>query len=133
MQSVAKPPLYDRLGGVYSIATVVDDFIDRIMVDPRLNANPLVDEAHQTGAKAPPVRVTLPDGTVVKSGQRDLDQMLSKGLKREVKLSALPDVLATTAEEYWPDIEGNIAKLLFEVKSGSTGWGSMPDAHLCYS
>jgi hemoglobin len=38
--------LYDRLGGVYSIATVVDDFIDRIMVDPRLNANPHVDEAH---------------------------------------------------------------------------------------
>ncbi|AFY94924.1 group I truncated hemoglobin [Chamaesiphon minutus] len=38
--------LYERLGGVYSIATVVDDFIDRIMVDPRLNSNPLVDEAH---------------------------------------------------------------------------------------
>jgi hemoglobin len=28
------------------IATVVDDFIDRIMVDPRLNTNPQVDEAH---------------------------------------------------------------------------------------
>ncbi len=26
-------------------ATVLDDFIDRIMVDPRLNANPRVDEA----------------------------------------------------------------------------------------
>ncbi|HEX9926873.1 MAG TPA: group 1 truncated hemoglobin [Anaerolineae bacterium] len=38
--------LYERLGGIYSIAVVVDDFIDRIMVDPRLNANPLVDEAH---------------------------------------------------------------------------------------
>jgi hypothetical protein len=24
----------ERLGGVYSIATVIDDFIDRIMVDP---------------------------------------------------------------------------------------------------
>jgi hemoglobin len=46
MQSATKPCLYDRLGGVYSIATVVDDFIDRIMVDSRLNANPLVDEAH---------------------------------------------------------------------------------------
>jgi hemoglobin len=45
-QTQDKPSLYDRLGGVYSIATVVDDFIDRIMVDPRLNANPLVDEAH---------------------------------------------------------------------------------------
>jgi len=40
------PTLYDRLGGVYGIATVVDDFIDRIMADPQLNANPRVDEAH---------------------------------------------------------------------------------------
>ncbi len=46
MQSTEKPSLYDRLGGVYSIATVVDDLIDRVMGDPRLNANPLVDEAH---------------------------------------------------------------------------------------
>jgi hemoglobin len=46
MQTVPLPTLYDRLGGVYNIATVVDDFIDRIMVDPRLNANPHVDEAH---------------------------------------------------------------------------------------
>ena len=38
--------LYDRLGGIYSIATVVEDFIDRIVVDDRLNANPRVDEAH---------------------------------------------------------------------------------------
>ena len=45
-QSAAGPSLYDRLGGVYSIATVVDAFIDRVMGDPRLNANPLVDEAH---------------------------------------------------------------------------------------
>jgi hemoglobin len=34
--------LYERLG----CAVVVDDFIDRILVDPRLNANPRVDEAH---------------------------------------------------------------------------------------
>lgn len=46
MQPEEKLSLYNRLGGVYSIATVVDDFIDRIMVDPRLNANPQVDEAH---------------------------------------------------------------------------------------
>jgi hemoglobin len=40
------PSLYDRLGGVYNIAVVVDDLIDRVMVDARLNANPRVDEAH---------------------------------------------------------------------------------------
>jgi hemoglobin len=41
-----RPPLYDRLGGVYNIAPVIDDLIDRVMNDPRLNANPRVDEAH---------------------------------------------------------------------------------------
>src|SRR3954453_3514100 len=46
MQPQDTPPLYDRLGGVYNIATVVDDLIDRVMVDSRLNANPRVDEAH---------------------------------------------------------------------------------------
>jgi hemoglobin len=46
MQPPATPSLYDRLGGVYNIAPVVDDLIDRVMVDPRLNANPRVDEAH---------------------------------------------------------------------------------------
>ena len=44
--------LYERLGGVYAIAAVVDDFIDRIMVDPRLNANPKVDEAHYRVTRA---------------------------------------------------------------------------------
>jgi hypothetical protein len=43
---LAAPSLYERLGGVYAIAAVVDDFIDRLMDDARLNANPKVDEAH---------------------------------------------------------------------------------------
>lgn len=46
MQPKVTQTLYERLGGVYSIAVVVDDFIDRIMADARLNANPRVDEAH---------------------------------------------------------------------------------------
>ena len=41
-----QPSLYERLGGIYSIACVVDDLIDRVMNDPRLNANPAVNEAH---------------------------------------------------------------------------------------
>ena len=45
------PTLYERLGGVYNIAVVVDDLVDRVMTDPRLNANPAVDEAHH---KFPP-------------------------------------------------------------------------------
>ena len=44
--------LYERLGGVFAIAAVVDDFIDRIMDDPRLNANPRVNEAHHKVGRA---------------------------------------------------------------------------------
>lgn len=51
MATQDSPNLYERLGGVYSIATVVDDLIDRVMADQRLNANRLVDEAHH---KVPP-------------------------------------------------------------------------------
>lgn len=49
---MSKPSLYERLGGIYAIAAVVDDFIERIMVDPKLNVNPLVDEAHHRVSKA---------------------------------------------------------------------------------
>ncbi len=75
-------------------------------------------DAPRTGVKVPPVRIALPDGTIVKSEQPDLRQILSKALKREVTLgaivhghrelveSALPNLRTATAEEYWPDIEG---------------------------
>ena len=46
-----QPSLYERLGGIYSIACVVDDLIDRVMTGPRLNATPAVNEAHH---KVPP-------------------------------------------------------------------------------
>jgi hemoglobin len=48
---MSTPTLYERLGGVYCIA-VVYDFIDRIMDDPRLNANAKVDEAHHRVSRA---------------------------------------------------------------------------------
>lgn len=44
--------LYDRLGGVYSIATVVDDFIERLLVNHTLNANPAINQARSHVPKA---------------------------------------------------------------------------------
>ena len=40
-----KPSLYDRLGGVYPISAVVDDFIDRVYADATVNANPHIAKA----------------------------------------------------------------------------------------
>ena len=44
--------LYERLDGVYSIATVVDDFIERLLVNDTLNANPAIKESRTRVAKA---------------------------------------------------------------------------------
>jgi hypothetical protein len=33
-ENITKPTLYDRLGGVYSIAAVVDDLIERVCTTP---------------------------------------------------------------------------------------------------
>ncbi len=44
--------LYERLGGVYSIASVVDELIDRLEVNDILNANPILDQARTEVPKA---------------------------------------------------------------------------------
>ncbi len=44
--------LYDRLGGAYNIAAVVDDFIERLLVNDVLNANPAIKEARDRVPKA---------------------------------------------------------------------------------
>jgi hypothetical protein len=66
-------------------------------------------EPPKTGAPMPPVRITLPDGTVVATGQDDLERVLSRAFGREVAFEAAqPDdrTPAATAEEYWLDMAG---------------------------
>ncbi len=62
-------------------------------------------EPPRLGEKFPPVQITLPENTIVTTGQSDIDQTLSAALSREVTLSAsAPET--PTLEEYWPDVEG---------------------------
>jgi MOSC domain-containing protein len=75
-------------------------------------------ESSGSRGEMPPVRMTLPDGTIVTSTQRDCHQVLSQALNREVTLTAtargqVAGVLSSVsaawtanAEEYWPDMEG---------------------------
>jgi len=46
MQPDQSPLLYDCLGGIHNVATVLEDLIDQVMSGPRLDSNPVVDEAH---------------------------------------------------------------------------------------
>jgi hemoglobin len=51
-QNPAARSLYDRLGGAYAIAAVVDDFIERLYVNDTLNANPAIKEARERVPRA---------------------------------------------------------------------------------
>ncbi len=62
-------------------------------------------EPPRDGGQLPPVRITLPDGTIVGSEQEDLNKVLSDVLGRQVTLSAAAPQTASL-EEYWPDLEG---------------------------
>jgi hemoglobin len=44
------PSLYDRLGGIFAIAAVVDRFSDAIIVNPKLNQNPALKEWNEQEA-----------------------------------------------------------------------------------
>ncbi len=45
--AVPQKSLYERLGGVYPISVVVDDFIERLLIDDTLNANPAIHDARE--------------------------------------------------------------------------------------
>jgi uncharacterized protein YcbX len=72
----------------------------------------------RSGAQLPPVRITLPDGSLLSSTQTDVNRTLSGVLNREVTLevteraqrevveSTSPNPWTPKAEEYWPDMEG---------------------------
>lgn len=51
-QQPAPKPLYDRLGGLYPIAALVDDFIDRVFANATINANPNIYKARKEERKA---------------------------------------------------------------------------------
>ena len=76
----------------------------------------LIDAPH-VREQAAPIRITLPDGTLVSSEQDDCNQILSRALGREVMLdavgrgeeeatSSVSTAGTASAEEYWPDMEG---------------------------
>ena len=60
----------------------------------------------QVAENIPHIKITLPDGTQVFSGQdNDIDYTLSKALGRDVRL-VKANLDKPSYEEYWPDIEG---------------------------
>ncbi len=52
MEAQQKGSLYQRLGGSFKIAILIDDFIDRLLSDARFAANPHMKEASTNVSRA---------------------------------------------------------------------------------
>ncbi len=65
--AAAPKPLFERLGGLYNIAAVVDDFIDRVYADATLNANPNIAKA-RVAARKPGLKVHLTNQVCMATG-----------------------------------------------------------------
>lgn len=63
----AAPSLYDRLGGLYPISAVVDDFIERVYVNNTLNANPNIAKA-RSELRKPGLKVHLANQVCMVTG-----------------------------------------------------------------
>ena len=62
-------------------------------------------EPPRGGSELPEVRLTLPDGSHVTSGQPDLEQTLSQALGREVAFARIHSDGGDKGEAYWPDMD----------------------------
>jgi len=62
-------------------------------------------EPPRAAEKLPPVRIILPDGSIISSEQDDINQILSRALGRQVLLGSSAPA-QPSLEEYWPDMDG---------------------------
>ena len=62
-------------------------------------------ESPLTGTDLPPVRVTLPDGKMLVTGQDNFNQVISQALERDVTLNRAA-LQTPSLEEFWPEVEG---------------------------
>lgn len=91
--------LVDEESGVVASAKVPRRWADLLRFSARFVSEP------EPGEAPPPVEITFPDGSVLRSDDEGIDAALSAALGRPVRLSATPPDDAEF-EELWPDIEG---------------------------
>ncbi|MEJ8279818.1 MOSC domain-containing protein [Pseudonocardia spirodelae] len=89
----------DVATGIIASAKVPKRWLGLLSFSARFVAEPVA------GEHAPPVEITFPDGSVLRSDDEGLDIALSAALGREVSLISVPPEGAYF-EELWPDIEG---------------------------
>lgn len=85
--------------GIIASAKVPKRWADLLRFSARFVAEPVI------GDPAPPVEITFPDGSTLRSDDEGIDKALSTALGRDVTLISVPPE-GSYFEELWPDIDG---------------------------
>ena len=83
-------------------------------------------EAPVLEKETPPVWITLPDGSIIRTDQPDAEQQLSIALKRSISLRNKAAQHASL-EQYWPEYEGESTEISDETISVAADEGSFFD------
>jgi hemoglobin len=69
-QPTTEPSLYDRVGGAFAIAAVVDRFSDAVVKNPKLNVNPALKAWNETKAatRLPGLKFMRTEWIIAKAG-----------------------------------------------------------------
>lgn len=85
--------------GIIASAKVPKRWAELLRFSARFVAEPVTEDP------APPVEITFPDGSTLRSDDEGIDKALTTALGRDVTLISVPPE-GSYFEELWPDIEG---------------------------
>lgn len=102
----APKPLYERIGGLQGITVVVDDFIDRLVVNAALNKNPAIDAGRK---RSPAVYLKFQVSQLVCEATGGPCKYTGKGMKES-------HVHLNISEQEWEIMAGEFKKSLDKFK-----------------
>lgn len=98
----APKPLYERIGGLNGITVVVDDFIDRLVVNEALNKNPAIDAGRK---RSPAPYLKFQVSQLVCEATGGPCKYIGKGMKES-------HVHLNISEQEWETMAGEFKKSL---------------------
>ena len=135
---MAEPTLYERLGGIFAIAAVMDSFSDRLLKNPKIvNANPELHEWHTETyhTRLPGLKwgrtwwvAQMAGGPFLYTGRGMRDAHFDLNISPEV-FDEVSAELANTLDDFQvPEREKQEVLAAFAAEKGEVTAGSQPGA-----
>jgi len=135
---MAEPTLYERLGGIFAIAAVIDSFSDRLLKNPKIvDANPELHEWHTVTyhTRMPGLKwgrtwwlAMKAGGPFLYTGREMRDAHFDLKISPEVFDEVAAELAHTLDDFHVPEREKGEVLAAFAAEKGEVSAGSQPGA-----